>query len=100
LRAATRRKHGANALIVAVALVSSGEAPTIALEECNRRAAGLGPEDRAVRLARIEQALAPPSAEKQGLGPVAHDVDRAGDPAGCASGEERYQPALGFCALV
>jgi hypothetical protein len=38
---------------VAVALVSSGEVATIALEECDRRAAGLGPQNRAVRLANI-----------------------------------------------
>ena len=59
---------GAHYRDVAVALVSSGEVATIALEECNRRAAGLGPQNRAVRLARIEQAPAPPSAEKQGHG--------------------------------
>ena len=57
---------------VAVALVSSGEVATIALEECLRRAAGLGAQNRAVRLARIEQAPAPPSAEKQGPRPIAH----------------------------
>ena len=61
---------------------------TIALEECDRHAAGLVPQNRAVGLATIEQAPAPPSADKQGLGRVAHDVDLAGDPAGCASGEE------------
>jgi hypothetical protein len=72
---------------VADALVRSGEVATIALEECNRRAAGLGPQNRVVRLARIEQAAAPPSRKKQGPGPVAHHVDVAGDADGCASGE-------------
>ena len=69
---------------VAGALVSSGEVATIALEECNRRAAGLDRQNRAARLARIEQAAAPRSAEEQGsrsehprrwapvAGPVAH----------------------------
>jgi hypothetical protein len=51
---------------VAGALVSSGEVATIALEECNRRAAGLDRQNRAARLARIEQAAAPRSAEEQG----------------------------------
>jgi hypothetical protein len=37
---------------VAVALVSSGEVATIALEECNRRAAGLGPQNRAVQFSQ------------------------------------------------
>jgi hypothetical protein len=50
--------------LVAAALVSSGEVATIALQECNRRAAGLGAQNRAVRLAEAEQAPAPPSAEK------------------------------------
>jgi len=39
---------------VAVALVNSGEVATIALEECTRRAAGLGPQNRAVRLDPME----------------------------------------------
>ena len=76
---------------VAVALVSSGEVAKIALEECNRRAADLGPQNRAVRLARIEQAPAPPSAERQGPGPVAHHVDVVSDAAGCASGEQEVR---------
>jgi hypothetical protein len=42
-----------------------------------------------VRLARIEQAPAPPSAEEQGLGLVADDVKVAADEAGCATGEEQ-----------
>ena len=61
---------------VAVALVGSGEVATIALEECNRRADGLGPQNRAVRVASIEQAPTPPSAEKQGLRTNAHEAGR------------------------
>jgi hypothetical protein len=91
--------------IVAVALVSSGEVATIALEECNRRAAGLGPESRAVRLARIEQAPAPPSAEEQGsrsdhprrlAGPVAQVANRRGPPAiGRDAGRTQREGAAG-----
>jgi hypothetical protein len=62
---------------------------TIALEECNRSAAGLGPQNRAVRLAKIEPAPASPPAEKQGLGLVADGVEVTGDEADCASGELR-----------
>jgi hypothetical protein len=40
-------------------------------------------------LARIEQAPAPPSAEEQGADRVAHDAGVAGDPAGCATGEQQ-----------
>jgi hypothetical protein len=51
---------------VAVALVSYGTVAAIALEECDRGAAGLGPQNRAARLAGIEQAPAPAFAEEQG----------------------------------
>jgi hypothetical protein len=74
-----RRPGGTNAIVrrapehddrrdsdVAVALVGSGEVATIALEECDRRAAGLVPQKRAVGLARIEQAPAPRCAEERG----------------------------------
>jgi hypothetical protein len=72
---------------VAVALVGSGEVATIALEECDPRAAGLVPQNRAVGLARIEQAPAPPSAEEQGFRPVTYGAVAAGDAVGLASGE-------------
>jgi hypothetical protein len=42
---------GARDRLVAVALVSSGELAAIALAECNRRGAGLSPQNRSVRLA-------------------------------------------------
>jgi hypothetical protein len=45
-------------------------------------------------LARIEQAPAPPSAEEQGAGPVAHDAGVADDPAGCATGEIRVSTVV------
>ncbi len=61
---------------VAVALVGSREVATIALEECDRRAAGLVPQNRTVGLARIEQAPAPPPVEEQGAGWVAHGACR------------------------
>ncbi len=79
--AGDRRDRG-----VAVALVSSGEVATIALEECNRRAAGPGPQNRAVRLARIEQAPAPPSAEEQGSQERTLTPMGAGGGVGCATG--------------
>jgi hypothetical protein len=47
----------------------------------------LFPQNRAVGLARSEQAPATPSAEEQGAERVADDARVAGDPAGCANGE-------------
>ncbi len=91
---------------VAVALVSSGPVVTIALEECDRRAGRLGPQSRAVGLARIEQAAAPPSAEKQGLRTDGHDAERpAARPVAqvARSGSRpaaRSPPALGRAAVL
>lgn len=63
-------------------------------EECNRRAAGLGSQNRAVRLAKIEQAPAPPSVEEQGFRPGAYGVVAAAPQlAGLASGDEQGETA-------
>jgi hypothetical protein len=55
--------------------------------ECNRRTAGLGAQSRVVRLARIEQAPAPPCAEKQGPRTDRSERLAADDAASRASGE-------------
>ncbi len=60
-----------------------------ALEKCDRHAGGLVRRTGQSGLARVEQAPAPPSADKQGPGRVAHDAEVASDAAGCATGEQR-----------
>ena len=74
---------------VAVALVRSGAFGTIALEKCDRHAAGLVRRTGRSGLARVEQAPAPPSAEEQGADRVAHDAGWTGGRAGLASGDKR-----------
>jgi hypothetical protein len=91
---------GAGHSDVAVALVSSGEVAAIALAECNRRAAGLNPQNRSVRLARSEQAPAPPSAEKRGSGTVAQDAMAAGNAVSCATGDEQVDGRPARAALL
>jgi hypothetical protein len=60
---------------------------TTALEECDRHAAGLVPQNRAVGLTRIEQAPAPHSPEEQGFRPLTYGAVAAGDAVGLAGGE-------------
>ena len=81
--------------MIAVALVRFGEVATIALEECARRAAGA--VDRAGRsvLALIEQAPAPPYAEKQGPRTDRPRRLAADDAASRASGDLRVSRKSG-----
>jgi hypothetical protein len=72
---------------VVVALVRCGKVATIALGECARQAIGTVRPNRRPVLAAIEQAPAPPSAEKQGSQPGAYGAVAASQPIGLASGE-------------
>ena len=74
---------------VAVALVRSCAFGTIALEKCARHAAGLVLRTGRSVLARVEQASAPPSAEKQSPRTDRSRRLAAGDTASRATGEMR-----------